>query len=149
MREKSFTSRLRVCKSCSYQLEKAVNLIKSCHQHFSIKDGNQEGKNKEQINIPPCLHAILLLPNYLHVQNPIFCSTQSFTDSNYTPSSATLNTIKLSRSCDGDLGFIPLEKIKQHVQGVLMSSMSYVVIFKEAGIRIILVFLLFTVKVIS
>ena len=63
---------------------KPVNLNKSYHQHFFRRDGNQQGKNKEQINSPPYLHAILLFPNYIHVQNPIFHSTQYFPDSHCT-----------------------------------------------------------------
>ena len=71
---------------------KNVNLNKSYLQHFLMRDGNQNGKNKEQINSPSYLHAILLFPNYLHTQDPIFHSTQYFPDSHYTVSSTPITT---------------------------------------------------------
>ena len=57
-----------------------------------MRDGNHDGKNKEQMNSPPYLHAILPFPNYLHVQYRIFHSTQYFPDSHYTLSSAPMTT---------------------------------------------------------
>ena len=63
--------------------------------------------NREQIN--PYLKAILLFPNYPHVQNPIFHPTQYFSDSNYTLSSAPMTTHFVSHVI-GIFRFILLEK---------------------------------------
>ena len=73
-------------------MEKNVNLKQSYRQHFLIKNVNQEGKNKVQIKSPPYLHTILLFPNYPQVKDPIFHSTQYFSDNHYTLSSAPMNT---------------------------------------------------------
>ena len=79
-----------MCKISELSTGKNINLNKTYHQHFPIKGGYQKGKNKEQINSPPYLHAILLFSNYLHVKNPNFRPTQYFPDSHYTLSSAPM-----------------------------------------------------------
>ena len=62
-----FTSRWIHVRISELSTGKNVNLNKYYHQNFPIKGLNQEGKNKEQLNSPPYLHTIQLLPNYLHL----------------------------------------------------------------------------------
>ena len=91
---------------------KKANLNKSYHQNFLIKDENREGKNKEQINSPLYLYPILLFPNYLHVQNPIFHSTLYFSDNHFTLTSAPLTT--------DQVGHFPLYTVGKKISHMFM-----------------------------
>ena len=96
-----------------------------------MRGGNHDGKNKEHnYKLPPYLHAILLFPNYLQVQYPIFHSTQYFPDSRYTLSSAPMTTGLIGHLI-GIFCFLPLEKNKQQAHGGLMASMSYLLFSKR------------------